>query len=296
MIKPRKFRTRQARTRERVRIILTWTAASLLGIGTLLLMGWGLSYEGLRINTVHVETDGVLTQEELMTAVTGILDDRHALFIPNDTILFSGVRIVREEVKNMFPRIERVESKRPSTRAVTFVVKERVPAALWCGDVVPEIAYSTSLQQQHATEEAWGACYLMDDTGFVYAKAPIFTGNVFLRLYGPLERATPIGQHFIEQNEFKRWVEFTSHLAENNLTVRAILFVDERDCELYLSNGLRVLIPRNEELEQVRNRLVSAMEEQVIDTDRDIEYVDLRFEGKAFVRYIEIPEITEVQP
>jgi len=245
---------------------------------------------------VQVETDGILTEEELLGVATDVLRGRHALFIPNDTILFSGVHIVREELMRTFPRIEHVESKRPSTRAVTFVVQEREPAALWCGDVVPEIAYSTSQQQQHATEEAWGTCYLMDEKGFVYAKAPIFTGNVFLRLYGPLEHASPIGQHFIEQGEFRRWVEFTAHLAENDLTVRAILFVDERDCELYLSNGLRVLVPRNDELERVRNRLVSALEEEVIDTDRNIEYVDLRFEGKAFIRYIEIPDTNAELP
>lgn len=290
MIGTRKFRTRQARKRENVRvaIISVLSAVGIFTVGALTV--WALGTEPMRIKTVVVENDGAIQTDAIQATVAQAFEKTHAFFIPNDSVLFSGMNIVKKELHERFPRIEHVDLERVGVRTLLVAVQERTPRALWCGDIVPDIAYRSSHEQQTAGEEAWGACYLVDGTGFLYARAPIYTGDIFMRYYGSLDNASPIGQYFLSSEEFLRWETFLEDLKEDGLLARALLIVDERDGELYLDNGLRILIPRTEDLDTLRNRLFATVEEQAIDTSRNIEYIDLRFGTKAFVRYVEIPD------
>lgn len=290
MIGGRKFRTEQARARERTRILVRTILAGIGVVGLIVSALWGLSSESMRISSVTVSTDGDVRPDDIGAAVERAFAGTHALFIPNDSILFTGVDAVRKEILTSFPRIATVDFARVGLTGLTATVHERVPAALWCGDVVPEIAYKSSKEQSEAHDEAWGTCFLMDGDGYLYAKSPTYSGNVFMRYYGPLNEASPIGQNFITHDEFASWQSFFRDLAHDGLVVRALLIVDERDCELYLDNGLRVLVPRTEPLSSLRDRLTSLMAERAIDTNKNIEYVDMRFGGKAFVKYLEIPE------
>ena len=290
MIGTRKFRTRQARKREHVRVavVSVLSAIGIFGVGALII--WGLGTDTMRIQTVVVESNGAIQVDDIQATIAQAFEKTHAFFIPNNSVLFSGMGIVEKELHQRFPRIEDVDLTRAGIQTLLVTVEERTPRALWCGDIVPDIAYRSSQKQQTAGEEAWGACYLLDATGFLYARAPIFTGDIFMRYYGSLENASPIGQYFLSSEEFLRWETFLEGLKEDGLLARALLIVDERDGELYLDKGLRILIPRTEDLDTLRNRLFATMEEQVIDTSRNIEYIDLRFGTKAFVRYVEIPD------
>lgn len=287
MIGARKFRTRRARTRERVRLAFRVALATVGLVGVLFLVGWGLRWEKLRINDVLVTGDGVLSEADVTASILSALEGHHALILPNDTVLFSGMGAVRNTLYEKFPRIEEVSLRRAGMRTLSATIRERTPQALWCGDVVPDVAYGTTERNKVLSEEAWGTCYLMDKESFIYAEAPVFTGMVFMRYYGSLTDADPIGQTFLESHEFTMWQNFLADLRRNGLEARALLLVDERDCELYLHNGLRLLIPRTENMETLTGRLFATVNDQSLDTTRPIEYVDLRFGSKAFIRYVE---------
>jgi len=127
----------------------------------------------------------------------------------------------------------------------------------------------------------------MDNDGYLYARAPIFTGNVFLRYYGSLTNADPIGQHFIPLTEFSSWQQVYNNMRSTDHALKAMLFVDERDIELYVAPGLRVLAQRNVSPELTQRRLTTLLDSEAIDSSKKVQYLDLRFGTKAYARYID---------
>jgi len=184
-----------------------------------------------------------------------------------------------------YPRVQTAQVERIGLTRLHARVTEREPAALWCGDVVPLIAYEDSVARQEQADEVWGTCYLLDATGYLYARAPLYTGNLFPRYYGSLEGPRPIGQNLLPEDRFTRWQALFPLLRAYELEAVALLFVDERDFELYLENGLRVLAARDADHAQLVRRIKAALDADAIDLSQRVEYVDLRFGTKAFVRY-----------
>jgi hypothetical protein len=124
----------------------------------------------------------------------------------------------------------------------------------------------------------------MDKNSFIYARAPLYTGKIYTRYYGPLEYAEPLGQPLVPVGEFLAWQSLADTMRGGEHVPVAILFTDEHDVEVYLQGGVRVLLPRNE-LEQAYTRLTALYESEALRETEDVEYIDLRFGTKAFVKY-----------
>lgn len=283
----RKFRTQQARKRARVLLALRTAFFVFVAGGILGLFAYGTHSPLFRVQTITLSTNGALSQQELSTAIRGDLSGTYLGLIPRDSILFLSPRRLEASLLARFPRLSNAQVRRTSATTLNAVVTERNAAALWCGDVVPPIAYEYDKGIDNSSEEVWGTCYLMDNDGYLYARAPIFTGNVFLRYYGSLTNADPIGQHFIPLTEFSSWQQVYNNMRSTDHALKAMLFVDERDIELYVAPGLRVLAQRNVSPELTQRRLTALLDSEAIDSSKKVQYLDLRFGTKAYARYID---------
>lgn len=284
MIGGRKFRTGEARRREKKRMVYTVICISTSVVALSLFVLYALHHSILRINAVTVESNGVLAEDVLRASILNVMEGTHALFLPNDSVLHIPRTNIVEAVMREFPRIHTVRIDRVGIKDVVILVEERRSDALWCGDVVPVLVHENTEAQQYAVEEAWGTCYLMDASSFIYDRAPLYTGNMYTRYYGTLEHAEPVGQSFVSSQEFSAWQSLAKTMRDGGHSPVAILFTDEHDVEVYMHGGIRVLMPRKE-LERARIRLNALYESPVLDVEREIEYIDLRFGTKAFVKY-----------
>ncbi|KKS30703.1 MAG: hypothetical protein UV60_C0005G0005 [Parcubacteria group bacterium GW2011_GWA2_43_11] len=288
MIQRQKFRTKQARKRERVRLAIKATSI-LFGISFFLgLIAYGSHTEHLRYKDIHVQTESSPLREELASVITTELQGSYYGIWPKDSVFLVPQDYVEEVLETKFPRIDHAQIKRTGLYTLSVSVEERIPVALWCGDVVPPIAHAQRVDTgEQDSSDVWGTCYLVDKKGYIYARAPLFSGNVFPRYYGSLSHGEPIAQQYIPEEEFIVWQQFYTSLEDTNGSVpQALLFVDERDIELYLSSGLRVLIPRKESPETITRRLTALFESEHIQDVTKVEYIDLRFGTKAFVKYL----------
>lgn len=285
MIGTRKFRTATARKRERIR------AASRIGVLVLAVccIGGGLLYllhiPQLRVHEVSVHTEGSLHKDAVASAVHAVLKDSYLHLIPKDSTLFVSSNAIEEDLRESFLRIDAVTVTRKGMQGLDISISEREPVALWCGDVVPPVAYSAGKVPEEGHEEVWGDCYLVDQEGFIYAGAPVYTGNMFPRYYGSLERSEPTGQHILAQDEFVRFQKLFTDLSASGHVLQAVLLVDERDIELYLEGGMRVLTLRSEVPDLSVRRLLAVLTAGALDPTRVVEYVDMRFENKVYVKY-----------
>ncbi len=290
MIGSRKFRTRQARLRERKRLVVSVTLWTLGGALLLVLLGVAAHQPFARIARVDVMTDGALTPAVLSAKVLQMIGGTFAGLVPRDSVVLVSPVAIARSLERAFPRIKSVSVGREGLTALAVRVTERVPKALWCGDVVPPIAYTaTDPAERAVADSSWGTCYLMDEAGYIYARAPGMSGDVLPRYYGPLEKGEPIGQAFIAATEFVNWQQFYGELATDKLGAHAVLLVDDREAEIYLVNGLRLLVARHEDKETLRAQLDALLASDVIDLSRPVEYVDMRFGDKAYVKYADTP-------
>lgn len=292
MIQRQKFRTKKARKRERVRIAVR---VSMIFLGIILVLvgiAYGSNAEQMRFKNIYVQTDGILSQTELANVIKTELDGKYFGVWPKDSVISIPKEQVETILQTSFPRIRTASVKRTGLFTLSASVLERLPVALWCGDVVPPTMQEQSEVNELHSENLWGTCYLLDTSGYIYAPAPLFSGNLFPRYYGSLEQAEPVAQQYIPEEEFVLWQNFYTTLESvTDAVPQALLFVDESDIELYLSNGLRILVPRKEEPGTIKHRLEALFASDNIKDIEAVEYVDLRFGNKAFVKYV----ITEKQ-
>jgi len=292
----RKFRTREARRREHKRLAILYGIGAVILSLVLALVAYGMQWHALRIQHIAVETDGVLDTKAVTALIQESLNSNALWLFPRDSSFLVHTNSLEARVAASFPRAAEVTVRRAGLTTLAAHITERTPSALWCGDVVPQVAYTATIAPEERTEDMWGTCYLIDVNGYMYDRAPLYTGNIFPRYYGPLDSAEPVGQQFLLPSEFDRWQLFFEALHESNLEPLAVLFVDERDAELYLANGLRIQLPRDDNLDLIRRRLLATIEGDTIDLARTIEYLDLRFGSKAFVRYVdEVEEMPTVE-
>lgn len=84
-------------------------------------------------------------------------------------------RDIEEGLLNVFPRLASAHAGRVDMHTISVKVSERKPYALWCGEAYLETGRPSE------------GCYFIDDAGFVFDRAPIFSDGVYLEVYGPLE-------------------------------------------------------------------------------------------------------------
>lgn len=287
MISRRKFRTKEARIRERKRKCIRF---GLYVICFLFLVGcvtYASNNENFRIQEIYIITNGVIEKTEFTSLVEAELKGSIFGVWPKDSAFIIRHENIKNAIEQQFPRVESVNMKRTGFFGLSITIKEKSPVALWCGDLVPLIAYAETRKEERSQDELWGKCYLLDKNGYIYARAPLFSGDVFPRYYGALEQAEPIGQQYIPRENFLVWQDLYVSLHEQEIQPQALLFVDEIDVELYLVNGIKILIPRDEDMEVLKRRLFSLLDSDAIDESKEVEYVDLRFGKKVFIKYFD---------
>lgn len=190
-----------------------------------------------RVRDITVHGVEYLSEEDVVQNVRERMQGDTIGFIPKDSTFALHIDTLTQSLRDTFPRIEEVSLERQGLRGLSLTVRERHPEVLWCGDVVPPIF------EQGTSSIAQGRCYFIDHTGFIYAERE---GEIetFDRYYGSLEKASPIGQYLLAEQEFTELRALHDVLRSKGTNIVALLLVDERDMELYLAQPGRVIVPR----------------------------------------------------
>ena len=192
-------------------------------------------------------------------------------------------RDIENGLMQVFPRLASVYAERIDAHTISIKVSERKPYALWCGEAYLE---------GRPTNEA---CWFVDDTGFVFDRAPIFSDGVYLEVYGALEG---------KQNEEALrahipLVQFTLiHSLQGSLTrdlgeplrVMAkpegeVVVVMKRSDEYPVLNGVEIRFKESTSAETIMKNLLAALPVQFpanVTPKKKLLYIDMRFGNKIF--------------
>ncbi len=230
---------------------------------------YGLHQSAVRISRVLVYNADASFAEYATNAMQG----SYLGIIPRDSIFFFPASSIRADILAGHPDIAAVSIFRNGLTGLSIKIDTRVPIARWC-----------SLSDD---------CYVFDASGFIFATTsssqPL---NPFI-LYEPLDvSSSPIGLTLPNADKLPSTFDFARQLdtlgspaspetsSRGGSVTRVV--VHDGEVDEYLASGTRITYMLGHE-QDAFTALVSARANMNL-TDGSIDYIDLRFDGKVYVK------------
>nr|MBP9821513.1 hypothetical protein [Candidatus Paceibacterota bacterium] len=228
--------------------------------------------------------DSARVQESAMSFIAGF----HVWVIPRSNVLLVSKRAWSEQLLHTIPTLEFVSVELiDRTRAIIHVV-ERDPMYVWCTGGVPSVSSMSD------------DCYFIDDNGYVFEPAPMFSDGVyFVFRGGPLaDNPEPLRNVVVPEDDFLSFKKLISALKGRAMAVTSVTFLPEDDIKLsfdsladsVVSEGSYLLVKESTASEKIVQMLDLMMQDVSFDehfktSPTDLEYIDFRFENKIIYKW-----------
>ncbi len=138
----------------------------------------------------------------------------------------------------------------------------------------------------------------MDESGYIFDKAPYFSGEVYFKFYGLFDINNidnPLGSYFSKQN-FEQLVSFKYLLAGIGLKPVALYIADNGDAQMFLSDGdslmadPKIIFKVDSDFQKVAENLETALSTEPLQSNfknkySSLLYIDLRFGSKVYYKF-----------
>lgn len=271
--RPKKsLRERRERVRNRV--------SGLIFIVVVLLVGavvYGFWRTEVRVSEIRVHD--VPNEELATTRAKEILAGKYFGILPRDSIFFYPEKELQTAILDALPSLTRVSVARESFTALALTGERREAAFHWCGMSGAEFSLTEA------------SCYEADTAGFIFARVgdvPEMASSTMLRIYAPLEEggdgASPIRRTVVGTGYLPNLLEFVQAVKGFGLPVLST-FIQGDEAELFVTPKTRIMYVLGKEAEAIRNAEAGFKDLNL--RNDSIEYVDLRFDGKLYVKRYE---------
>lgn len=279
---PRMEDMKRKRKRRRVRLFILFSILFLIIFGTL---AYFSSNSKVTINNIKVSGTRIINASDVQWSVKDSIAGKYLyLFSRSNIVIYPHDKIYNKLLSD-FPRIEKLSVDREGLNTLSIKITERFGSYLYCGDKIPD---DSSLIGEN--------CYFINNDGYIFDKAPYFSGNVYFKYYGELsgEGDSPLGKHLFTLERFHEIARFIdgvtalgfepSYLVLNkdgnvlylnhrdSDTAPQILFKDENNLEEILGN-LTLSMAKQEFASEVRSKYTTLL------------YIDLRFDNKVLYKF-----------
>jgi hypothetical protein len=245
---------RRRRHRSRVRIAL-----AVLALVLILLALIGLNQSAVRVSRVDVFG----TTYPLEPLAREALRGSYAFIIPHDSIFFLPKQSIREHILRAYPSIAAVSIFRSGLTSVSIRVTSRTPVARWCGDTY-HLSHTASTTEP-STEIP---CYYFDTSGHIFGTS---TDSALLN----------------ETLLYEPFAALQAPRIEDRVLPNANLLPDVFKMSRELSTmgariAARIMYVLGKEV--MAFTALNATKDTVPLADGSLEYVDLRFDGKLYLK------------
>lgn len=230
----------------------------------------------LSINKIIVSGDGAgMGSDEIKKTAEHYLEGEYfMLFSRKNSLIFPRDEI-KEGILKAHPKILSLKISSPDLNTLEIAAAARQSAALWCGNEV----VSDSLKE----------CYFVDREGFIFSKAPSFSGDAFFTYYGG-GIGEPVGARF-EEGKFIEIEKFVEGLRSMDIRAYAFAKLASDDAEIYFKNDTaipsKIIISTAEPLSKTLSNMEALWKDKKLGSlagDISVDYIDLRFGNKVYYR------------
>ncbi len=265
----------------RVRIIRRgrWLGFLIFSLFVLVISLWVLNLGHWRIKQIEVTGTKYLSSLALAATATQALQGSHFGLISKNQFFSYSPQTLSQTLIKKFPRLASVESRVTEGGELRVLVAERTPKYLWC-------ANSTQPPE----------CFLMDDTGIIFERAPDSVEPLFVSLTSRSE-LVELGSSPFSSGVFTNLLNLetrTKKILVDSLLIdyeiRSLVETPDGDWRLGLDPKGEIIfsIPANWSKELLN--LDITLNSEPFKTDwakrnAPLEYLDLRFGDKIFYRF-----------
>ncbi|MFC1732907.1 cell division protein FtsQ/DivIB [candidate division KSB1 bacterium] len=236
---------------------------------------WFLHRPSLQIREIVVHGNSVISDSDLKKVTEEALIGKYFYLFPHTNTFIYPEKKIEASILTSFKQIESIDIVRTNFQTLAMEVEEQKPYALWC------------LQDILEDGEVQDICYFLNREGLVYSYAPNFTGNVFFRFYGDLDDGDPIGKYYLKVNNgFNKTSLLIDSMTDLDIVPIELHPLGDDDMELYIDDGSKILFTREQPSSEVLDNLKVVLKSETFKDENkgDVEYVDLRFGNKVFLK------------
>ena len=259
------LKERRLRRKRIVALLLVFLV--LLVFGVIVELTW-LPF--LRIHTIDVTGQRTVSKDEIVRSAEAEITGGYLHLFSKSNILLYPRSAIRQRLQTQFPTLASVTVQTEGLQTIGIQLVERQPLALWCG---VSIASSSG-------------CYLLDQTGVVYAPALVYSGDAYQKYYGPIDGAS-LPRQFLDASQLRSLAVLIDILQKKqNMRVITVAVDSSGDVHLVFDSGFELIMAMAANGADVVEQLQLAFMASPFMTHplSDFEYLDLRFGDKLYYK------------
>ncbi|MEO5635248.1 MAG: hypothetical protein ABIS26_01670 [Candidatus Paceibacterota bacterium] len=252
-----------------------------------------------KITGEEVTGNKIVDTEAILQKIQDELTGNYLWIIPKTNILFYPKEKIKKSLENNFTRLSDIKLSVNNKKVLQVEVSERVGVYTWCGEIIPE--------KINATQK----CYFLDKNGFLFDNAPFFSGEVYLKFYGLVEKkeGLPAPAYFASLNKqnFGNLISFKDAIIGLGLKPAAFYMSPDGDIEIFLSGGSKsptgpkLLLKADADYQKVAENLDAAISTEPLQSGIKnkyslLQYIDLRYGNKVYFKFSDGTAAAPVAP
>ncbi len=235
------------------------------------------SLSSLQIKNIVVRGNKVLTEDEIKKKLGEELSGKYLYLFPKTNIFLYPREALQKDLLAAFPRIANLSVSLDAKRTLTVSLVEREPFALWCGPEITE-------------PEADDACFYLDESGFVFAHAPHFSGNAYFKFYGKgnMPAGDPAGHDFLSLVSYRHILKVKEELESFGVHPVKIFVEEDGGAFLTEAGGYGIRFNLDQDISSLKSNMQAVFRSSSwggIATSGALEYLDFRFGNKVYYKY-----------
>lgn len=244
---------------------------------------WFFQYDGYEIQHVNVLGNEVLTQEDIAHVVENVTSGSYAFLFSKKHIMIFPRFALADALRSAYPRIRTLDIDVSGRQEVTISLSERKPHSLWC-DTAMAGEYAPQASAEQAQNGQASPCYFLDASGYAFAKAPHFSGEVYTTIYSDIDHgSTHVGTHAFSQERFQTLNTFRKQFTEEGFKGVGIIQRTSSDYWLLLERGGYIKFDVTHDPRTVVRDVMLAVEAKQKEHEafhQTLEYIDARFDDR----------------
>jgi predicted nucleic acid-binding Zn ribbon protein len=253
------------------------------------LVVWGLSLlssvSKITINKIAVTGTRIINVSDVERSSRDIMSGKYLYLFSKSNIFIYPKNAIYKSLLKDFPRIENLSIRHEGFNSISIDIRERAGSYLYCGSNIPA-------SQQDIGEN----CYFINTDGYVFDKAPYFSGNVYFKYYikADSENIDPLGKQIIDKEHFHRLARFIDGLDSLGFVPTHMLVENEKGT-VYLSSKdgdttPEIIFKDDSDLDSILGNLSSSMTKPEFANEirtkySTLLYIDLRFDNKVVYKF-----------
>jgi len=239
------------------------------------------------ISEIRITGAQVIDEEEIRFEINRKISGNYLYIFSKANSFIYPNRQIYSSLRVLFPRIESLSIKLENLRILNIEITERKGKFLYCGETIPV-----------ARSEIGENCYFINNDGYIFDKAPYFSGNVYFKYYMllPEKGDFPLGKQMIAEDRFHKIVRFIDSI--QSLGFEPIYFLMNKENGtnyLYLnhkegSTAPYIFFKDGVNFDDILNNFSLAMKkkefaEEIHSKYNTLLYIDMRFKNKISYKF-----------